>query len=64
MLCSGADAASLSDMAAGDVGGEGLTSGPEHPAASDRGLCHLNLHGGAHHCSRPQLQYKLTLSLL
>ena len=60
-VCVGAgpDAAALPDLAEGDLGGEGLTSGPEHPAASDRGLRHPLLHAGAHHRSRPQLRYKL-----
>lgn len=56
--CAGADAASLFNMAEGDVGGEGLTPGPEHLTASDCGLRHPPLHPGAHCCSRLQLWYK------
>lgn len=55
--CAGADAASLSDMAEGNLGGEGPPPGPEHLTASDRGLCHPDLHPGAHRRSRLQLWY-------
>lgn len=50
----GADAAALSHLAEGHLGGKGPAPGPEHPAAPDRGLRHPGLHAGAHH--RPRLQ--------
>lgn len=59
LMSPGADAASLSNLAQGHVGGPGLTSGPEHLAASDRWLRRPLLHAGSHHCSRLQLRYKL-----
>lgn len=48
----GADAAALFDLAQGHVGGEGVSSGSEHPAAPDCGLRHPRIHAGAHRRTR------------
>lgn len=60
VVCAGADAAALSDLAEGHLGGQGLASGPEHSAAPDRGLRHPVLHAAAHQRPHLQLWYKLT----
>lgn len=59
-VCPGADAASLFNLDQSHLGGPGPTSGPEHPAASDRGLRHPLLHCGAHCRARCQLWYTCT----
>ncbi len=51
----GADVEAVFDVASCHLGGEGLTFGPEHSTASDRGLRHLDLHHCAHWRSRHQL---------
>lgn len=56
-LCSGVDAAQVFNLAESYLGGASLTSGPEHPVASDRRLRHLFLLTGAHHRTRCQLWY-------
>lgn len=47
-VCPGVDATPLSDVAQGHLGGQNPSSGPEHPASSDRGLRHPCFHTGAH----------------
>lgn len=56
-LCSGVDAAPLFNLAESYLGGKSLTSGPEHPAASDRRIRHLLLLAGARHRTRCQLWF-------
>ncbi len=51
----GANVEAVFDVASCHLGGEGLTFGPEHSTASDRGLRHLDLHHCAHWRSRHQL---------